>query len=479
MVENQSKKQTEQVDAVEQGGGKPSSVGNRIRRSFDVLRKGMVIEEPNPMKYYVNVFLSEYRDYAKKNYAAYYRKFPLSEPVVAKVALSQNRTYVIFSKDLQPKRDRIEVYGSENSPELLAIKDLRQPRYDEVRSLLGVTNEVKCMALDEWAHSGDWPLFRRRENFTTEQAMRDARFCVISVHYPFVKNEQSAIWTAEEKELIPHKTKFPTRVRMKVKTKGEKQPLVVTKYLNIKALEDATNKLRIMIESEKSKSKSESDHRVGLYNDLLHRGSIETGVNLGKTDIKTLYEEGLPYWEESMSSKDKELKERLSTLASQLGVLKGSEPSDPQRMYQIPFTNEEAQRMAEAYAILYLLENRLREFIEDKLEERFGVNWWEESVSREIRENCEKKRKKETESPWHEVKESHPLWYTDFHEIQSIIQTKWEVFQPYFHDQHTVIGRLSELEIPRNTIAHNRLLEKTELERLRIFSHDIFKCIIK
>jgi len=146
---------------------------------------------------------------------------------------------------------------------------------------------------------------------------------------------------------------------------------------------------------------------------------------------------------------------------------------------KIPFINEEAQRMAEAYTILYLLENHLREFIKEKLEERYGTDWWEKTAPRKIRENCQTKARKEVESPWHEVKKSHPLWYTDFDELQNIIQTNWEVFQPYFHDQHSVIGRLSELEIPRNTIAHNRLLEKTELERLRIFSHDIFKCIIR
>jgi hypothetical protein len=146
---------------------------------------------------------------------------------------------------------------------------------------------------------------------------------------------------------------------------------------------------------------------------------------------------------------------------------------------KIPFINEEAQRMAEAYTILYLLENSLRGFIKEKLEEKDRSKWWENFVSKKIRENCEMKTKKELESPWHEVRKSHLLWYTDFDELQSIIQTNWEVFRTYFHNQHTVIGRLSELEIPRNTIAHDRLLEKSELERLRLFSQDIFKCIIQ
>ncbi|MEM2914240.1 MAG: Swt1 family HEPN domain-containing protein [Candidatus Bathyarchaeia archaeon] len=144
---------------------------------------------------------------------------------------------------------------------------------------------------------------------------------------------------------------------------------------------------------------------------------------------------------------------------------------------KIPFINEEAQRMAEVYTILHILENKLRLFIQEKLSERYGNEWWKKSVPHKIRENCEDRKKKEHDSPWHEVEEAHPLFYTTFKELQRIIQKNWEVFQPYFKDQHAIIGRLSELEIPRNTIAHNRILKKTELDRLKIFSHDIFKCI--
>jgi hypothetical protein len=145
---------------------------------------------------------------------------------------------------------------------------------------------------------------------------------------------------------------------------------------------------------------------------------------------------------------------------------------------KIPFVSEEAQRMAQAYTILYLLENQLRLFIRDKLSKKYGNEWWEKCVSLKTRQNCEDRKKKEIDSPWHEVEESHLLFYTTFEELQGIIQKNWDIFKPYFKDQHMIIGRLSELEIPRNTIAHNRTLKNTEFERLKIFSHDIFKCIL-
>jgi len=84
---------------------------------------------------------------------------------------------------------------------------------------------------------------------------------------------------------------------------------------------------------------------------------------------------------------------------------------------------------------------------------------------------------KEERSPWHDVRPVDNLSYTTIEDLQGIIQSNWDIFDGYFHDQLTLIGRLKELEIPRNTIAHNRILEGSEIERLRLFAHDVFKCI--
>jgi hypothetical protein len=145
---------------------------------------------------------------------------------------------------------------------------------------------------------------------------------------------------------------------------------------------------------------------------------------------------------------------------------------------KIPHIDENTQKMAEAYTILHLLENQLRNFIMEKLEEKYAGDWWEKAVSQKIRDSCADRKKKELDSPWHDVEKNHMIFYTTFEELHGIIQKNWNVFQPFFKDQNAAIGRLTELEIPRNTIAHNRVLQETELERLRLFSRDIFKCIL-
>ena len=176
------------------------------------------------------------------------------------------------------------------------------------------------------------------------------------------------------------------------------------------------------------------------------------------------------------------LNSHLKTLGYQIkdGVVVTTALEDIVRFVKLPpDLAGESQRMVEAYVILYYLENQLRAFVKERMEEAHGVNWWENNVPSQIKKECEKRKRREEESPWHEVKEAHLLWYTTFGELQQIIQANWDVFKGYFKDQHAIIGRLSELEIPRNTIAHNRVLEKAELERLRVFSRDILRVIAR
>lgn len=142
-----------------------------------------------------------------------------------------------------------------------------------------------------------------------------------------------------------------------------------------------------------------------------------------------------------------------------------------------PDLTDELRRMANAYITLYRLENQLRAFIKEKMEKVHGPEWWKNKVTSKIQGKCKRRKEVEEKSKWHEVKEAHPLWYTTFEEIQHIIQKNWDVFNEHFGKQQGIISRLFELEIPRNTIAHNRILEMSEFERLNMFSRDIQKII--
>lgn len=142
-----------------------------------------------------------------------------------------------------------------------------------------------------------------------------------------------------------------------------------------------------------------------------------------------------------------------------------------------PTLNQEAKTMVESYVILYALENSLREFVRDSLAKKFGANWWQKSIPEKVKRSAKNTRLKEMNSPWHDVKPLEDLWYTTFEDLQGVIVANWDVFKDAFHTQTGVVGRLTELEIPRNTIAHNRTLQTSEVERLKLFARDILKCI--
>ena len=43
-------------------------------------------------------------------------------------------------------------------------------------------------------------------------------------------------------------------------------------------------------------------------------------------------------------------------------------------------------------------------------------------ISLKIKRNCNNRKKRELESPWHNVKEAHLLWYTTFKELENSLE---------------------------------------------------------
>ena len=59
-----------------------------------------------------------------------------------------------------------------------------------------------------------------------------------------------------------------------------------------------------------------------------------------------------------------------------------------------------SQVMTNAYRILFVLENSLRQFIESKLKNKFGADWWENGVSLGVRKKVEQMKKDEFSLGW-------------------------------------------------------------------------------
>lgn len=87
-----------------------------------------------------------------------------------------------------------------------------------------------------------------------------------------------------------------------------------------------------------------------------------------------------------------------------LTAISGARDTEHLMEFAFPGLSQEAKTMAESYAILYTLENALREFVRDSLAKKFGANWWQERIPRKVKLSASNTRRKEMSSPWHDVK---------------------------------------------------------------------------
>ena len=136
----------------------------------------------------------------------------------------------------------------------------------------------------------------------------------------------------------------------------------------------------------------------------------------------------------------------------------------------------------EPYKILKELETKMRDCIQVKLGS-LSKNWWKEKVPKDVKDRAEsRKNKNEKQYPWHKEKSLPLVFYIDFTDYIKIIlrRDNWkDKFQKVFKDKEIVSAKLRELEPIRNAIAHSRELNKTEFNKLKLYSEDLCSCIEK
>ena len=130
--------------------------------------------------------------------------------------------------------------------------------------------------------------------------------------------------------------------------------------------------------------------------------------------------------------------------------------------------------MKNAYAILFNLENHLRDFLELQMSAKLGSDWWNLGVPKGIKERVNQMREDERKVGWEVTTLVGNSQFLSFEHIQKIIVNNWnDVFRTIFQDQNKIILKLTELEIIRNAIAHTRTLSEAGMQRLEQYSQDI------
>lgn len=172
--------------------------------------------------------------------------------------------------------------------------------------------------------------------------------------------------------------------------------------------------------------------------------------------------------------------ERLDKLENDGIALRA--PSDPGALQRVlPLEDfptpvrQTAMKALPAYLAFFCLENAARELISERLAENHGSNWWEECVSQKTKEKVEGRQEKEGANRWHSRRGEREIYYADFGDLTDIIQKQWSDFEDLFPDQNWITTRLKELELSRNIIAHNNVLDDRELQRIRLYLDDWLK----
>jgi len=133
---------------------------------------------------------------------------------------------------------------------------------------------------------------------------------------------------------------------------------------------------------------------------------------------------------------------------------------------------EEASRMAGIYPVVYIFENSVRNLVSNVMTRKYGDKWWDVKITGKMKETVRGRIEKDERNRWHGRRGAHPIFYTDIGDLKSIITANWADFQAIFPNQQWVSGKIEEIEMSRNVIAHNNPLEDRDVTRLEIYLQD-------
>ncbi len=133
-----------------------------------------------------------------------------------------------------------------------------------------------------------------------------------------------------------------------------------------------------------------------------------------------------------------------------------------------------AKIMADFYVLYYSLENTIRRLISGRLQEKYGLDWWEDKVPNGVKNGVSEKQRKEKETPM-SIRADDPLCYTNFGELIDILNANWSDFSDTIRSQRAMQQVLTQFNLIRNVIAHSNDLSEDEISRLKLLIKDWFR----
>lgn len=125
-----------------------------------------------------------------------------------------------------------------------------------------------------------------------------------------------------------------------------------------------------------------------------------------------------------------------------------------------------AEKMAIVYTIIASFENAARKFVQDRLLEEFGANWWDEKVPQGIREQAERRKQDESQHRYHGSRGTSMIFYVQMGDLVSIIQNNEKAFADYIPSVEWARQLFQTVERSRNVIMHSGELSMNDMQRV-------------
>jgi hypothetical protein len=131
-----------------------------------------------------------------------------------------------------------------------------------------------------------------------------------------------------------------------------------------------------------------------------------------------------------------------------------------------------ARKMAWVYVAIAAFENGARAFIEERLREKVGDDWWDKAVSGGVKTKADSRRTEEEQIRWHGSRGSSPISYVELGDLANIIQSNIDHFKPLVPSVEWARAIFTSLERSRNVVMHSGQLKMGDVERVAMNIRD-------
>ena len=155
------------------------------------------------------------------------------------------------------------------------------------------------------------------------------------------------------------------------------------------------------------------------------------------------------------------------------GVIRVSFPSEGTDPSWYPQnTIAASRRMSQVYFRLYLFETALRRLVESVLTGTKGPGWFDVAVPESVKKEAERKRSEEGMARFHAARGPELLDYLSLTDLRKVIEANWDDFEPRLYQKEWALGKLEELRLTRNAMAHMGEVSDDDLARLDVVIRD-------